>query len=103
MKHSKLILILFSLGLLVLPAIFVAAQDQTQVRISWWGSQNRHDRTIATIELYEELNPDIDIVYEFQGWATIGPSSRRRRPAANCRTSCSMTMRASKNGSPMVC
>ena len=31
------------------PVVF--AQDQTQVRISWWGSQNRHDRTIADAAL----------------------------------------------------
>ena len=67
MKRSKL-LVALALAALLLPSLLAAAQDQTEVRISWWGSQNRHDRTIATIELYEELNPDIDIVYEFQGW-----------------------------------
>ena len=46
----------------------VAGQDQTELRMAWWGSQNRHDRTIAAIELYEDLNPDVDIVYEFAGW-----------------------------------
>ena len=42
--------------------------DQTELRIAWWGSQNRHDRTIAVIELFEELHPEIDVVYEFSGW-----------------------------------
>ncbi len=68
MKRSKVLLVLLSIAVLVLPSLSLTAQDMTEVRISWWGSQNRHDRTIATIELYEELNPDIDIVYEFQGW-----------------------------------
>ena len=68
MKLRKLAFLAVAIALLVLPTLLAAAQDQTVVRISWWGSQNRHDRTIATIELYEELNPDIDIVYEFQGW-----------------------------------
>ncbi|MYD38863.1 MAG: extracellular solute-binding protein [Chloroflexi bacterium] len=67
MKNRKSLFILLAIALL-LPTLLSAAQDQTVVRISWWGSQNRHDRTIAAIELYEELNPDIDIVYEFQGW-----------------------------------
>ncbi|MYH65665.1 MAG: extracellular solute-binding protein [Chloroflexi bacterium] len=67
MKNRKSLFILLAIALL-LPTLLAAAQDQTVVRISWWGSQNRHDRTIAAIELYEELNPDIDIVYEFQGW-----------------------------------
>jgi multiple sugar transport system substrate-binding protein len=42
--------------------------DQIQLRIAWWGSQDRHDRTIRVIELYEEQNPDVDIVFEFSGW-----------------------------------
>lgn len=40
------------------------AQDQ-QMRLVWWGSQNRHDRTIAVVELYEAAHPGLDIVYEF--------------------------------------
>lgn len=68
MKNTKITFVLTLVALLVLSSVAVIAQDQTEVRISWWGSQNRHDRTIAAIELYEELNPDIDIVYEFQGW-----------------------------------
>jgi multiple sugar transport system substrate-binding protein len=67
MKNSRLLFITL-IAMFLLPCFVVMAQDQTVFRISWWGSQNRHDRTIAAIELYEELNPDIDIVYEFQGW-----------------------------------
>ena len=46
----------------------VPKEETVELRIAWWGSQNRHDRTIAAIELYEEENPNIDIVYEFNGW-----------------------------------
>ena len=50
-------------------ALPVVGQDAPiELRIAWWGSQNRHDRTIAAIELYESLNPNIDIVFEFSGW-----------------------------------
>lgn len=41
------------------------AQDAQQMRLVWWGSQSRHDRTIAVIEMYEAANPGVDIVYEF--------------------------------------
>ncbi len=44
------------------------ADEPIELRIAWWGSQDRHDRTIAAIELFEELHPEIDIVYEFSGW-----------------------------------
>lgn len=39
--------------------------EKTTIRMAWWGSQTRHDRTVAAIELYESLNPNIDIEYEF--------------------------------------
>lgn len=35
------------------------------LRMAWWGSQNRHDKTVAVIELYESLNENVDIEYEF--------------------------------------
>lgn len=68
MRFAKPLFVLVLVASFLLGSAVVIGQDQTVVRISWWGSQNRHDRTIATIELYEELNPNIDIVYEFQGW-----------------------------------
>ncbi|BAL99647.1 MULTISPECIES: ABC transporter substrate-binding protein [Caldilinea] len=46
-----------------------SADGKIELRIAWWGSQNRHDRTIAVIEQFEQLHPNIDIVYEFAGWA----------------------------------
>lgn len=64
-RLTLLIVLVLLLSVFAAPA---ASQDQTELRIAWWGSQNRHDRTIAVIELYESLNPDIDIVYEFSGW-----------------------------------
>jgi multiple sugar transport system substrate-binding protein len=44
------------------------AEEQIELRIAWWGSQSRHDRTIQVIEMFEELHPNIDIVYEFSAW-----------------------------------
>jgi multiple sugar transport system substrate-binding protein len=54
-----------------LPAVVGAASaagEQIELRIAWWGSQNRHDRTIQVIEMYEAEHPNIDIVFEFSGW-----------------------------------
>ena len=45
-----------------------AEGETTELRIAWWGSQNRHDRTIAAIELYEQEHPNIKITFEFSGW-----------------------------------
>ncbi len=41
------------------------AGEKVVIRMAWWGSQARHDKTIEVIELYESQNPDIDIEYEF--------------------------------------
>lgn len=41
---------------------------KTNLRIAWWGSQDRHDKTQAAIKLFEEKNPDIKVTAEFTGW-----------------------------------
>ena len=65
-RVSLFIVLTLLLGVLALP---VVGQDAPiELRIAWWGSQDRHDRTIKTIELYEQMHPNIDIVYEFSGW-----------------------------------
>lgn len=47
----------------------VFAQEETvELRIAWWGSQNRHDRTIAVIEMFMEEHPNINVIYDFAGW-----------------------------------
>ncbi|MCY4145293.1 MAG: extracellular solute-binding protein, partial [Chloroflexi bacterium] len=67
MKRKPLFLILCVM-LLIAPTLLAAAQDQKVVRISRCASHTRNDLTIAALELFEERNPAIDIVYEFQGW-----------------------------------
>ncbi len=52
-------------ALLMLGGVAALAQDTTELQVVWWGSQNRHDRTIQVIEMYEAENPGIDIIYEF--------------------------------------
>jgi multiple sugar transport system substrate-binding protein len=59
------LLVLVVLSLVPLMAI---AADQIELRVSWWGSQNRHDRTIKVIEMFQQEHPDIKIVYEFANW-----------------------------------
>jgi len=40
-------------------------QEPITLRMAWWGSQERHDRTVKVIEMYEEANPNVNIEYEF--------------------------------------
>lgn len=46
-----------------------AGGKQTELRMAWWGSQDRHDRTIKVIDLYMKKNPNVKITYEFAGFA----------------------------------
>lgn len=41
---------------------------EVKLRITWWGSQDRHDRTTKVIQMFEKKYPNISIKYEFSGW-----------------------------------
>ena len=42
--------------------------ETIELRFAWWGSQDRHDRTIKAIQLFEQKNPGITMSYEFAGF-----------------------------------
>jgi multiple sugar transport system substrate-binding protein len=42
--------------------------EQVTLRMTWWGSQTRHDQTQAIIDLYEKENPHVNIEPEFTGF-----------------------------------
>src|SRR5690554_357604 len=46
----------------------VMAQEKIDLRVSWWGSEVRNNATLEAIELYERLNPHINIIPEYQGF-----------------------------------
>ena len=54
--------------LLMLDVVAATAEDQIELRLTWWGSQKRHDITMQVIELFEKKHPNIKVVYEFSGW-----------------------------------
>ncbi|WP_088102758.1 ABC transporter substrate-binding protein [Halalkalibacter urbisdiaboli] len=43
-------------------------EENIELRMAWWGGQERHDRTLKVIELYEERNPNVKIVAEYSGF-----------------------------------
>jgi multiple sugar transport system substrate-binding protein len=71
-KYSRLLL---SLVLIVLLVGLTAARvnAKTELQVTWWGSQNRHDRTIKIIEMYMAAHPDVTITYEFSVWNDYWP------------------------------
>ena len=47
------------------PAEATESTEPVTLRMAWWGSQTRHDITVAAIELYEQEHPNVTIEYEF--------------------------------------
>ncbi|MEX1031430.1 MAG: extracellular solute-binding protein [Paenibacillaceae bacterium] len=43
-------------------------KEDVELRMAWWGSQVRHDRTLQAIELFEQKNPNIKIIAEYSGF-----------------------------------
>jgi multiple sugar transport system substrate-binding protein len=46
-----------------------AVAKPVELRITWWGSQDRHDRTIKVIDMYMKKNPNVKMVYEFMAFS----------------------------------
>jgi len=42
-----------------------ASGERIELRIAWWGSQNRHDRTLKVIDLFQQAHPNITITSEY--------------------------------------
>jgi multiple sugar transport system substrate-binding protein len=45
-----------------------AGAAPVELRVAWWGSQDRHNRTIKAIELFQKKHPHVKVSYEFAGW-----------------------------------
>lgn len=50
------------------PAASESKKEPIELRIAWWGSQDRHNRTLKAIELYQQQNPHVKISAEFTAW-----------------------------------
>src|SRR5581483_8805451 len=49
-------------------AAAASSADQIEMRFAWWGSQDRHDRTIKAIQLFQQKHPNITFSWEFAGF-----------------------------------
>jgi len=64
----KKVLLSIFIVLLFLINMDLYAKETITIRLSWWGSQVRHDKTLAVISLFEERYPNIDIQPIYTGW-----------------------------------
>src|SRR5262245_1314680 len=51
------------------PAVAQSGGAPVELRVAWWGSQDRHNRTLKAIELFQKKHPHIKVSYEFAGWS----------------------------------
>ncbi len=65
---QRKVLLSILIVLLFLINVDLYAEETVAIRLSWWGSQVRHDKTLAVISLFEEKNPNIDIQPIYTGW-----------------------------------
>ena len=57
-------------GLIAMPSFFSSAQGQEAVkmRLSWWGSDDRHERTLKLIKLWESRHPGVSMTAQYGGF-----------------------------------
>ena len=58
---KKLVALVLSLCLLMSVGSVALADDTITLRFSWWGGDSRHQATMAVIEQYMELHPNVKI------------------------------------------
>lgn len=44
------------------------SNQPVKLRITWWGSEARHEATLKALEAYTALNPHVTFEHEFSGW-----------------------------------
>jgi len=62
-------MILVMLMLFTLASTITLAQEKISLRVAWWGSQDRHNRTLKVIELFEKKYPNIKVYPEYTAWS----------------------------------
>ncbi len=62
---KKLVALVLSLCLLMSIGSVALADDTITLRFSWWGGDARHQATMAVIEQYMELHPNVKIEAEY--------------------------------------
>ncbi len=60
--------LLATLTALALGSIASSAYAQTELRMSWWGGNSRHQATLKALEKFHEKYPDIVVKGEYTGW-----------------------------------
>ena len=60
--------ILATLTAITLAGMTTSAFAETELRMSWWGGNSRHQATLKALEKFQEKYPDIVVKGEYTGW-----------------------------------
>lgn len=64
---TKRFISLLLVCLLMVP-VFATAEEPVTLRFMWWGSDSRHEATIAVCEQYMAAHPNVTIEFEYGGY-----------------------------------
>ena len=57
------------IALIMAMSLAAFAEDPIELRVAWWGGQERHNNTMAAMDAYAEAN-GIKIGYEYNSWSS---------------------------------
>ncbi|SIQ48730.1 oligogalacturonide-binding protein [Aeromonas sp. RU39B] len=60
--------LLSTVAALTLAAMSSSAFASVELRMSWWGGNERHQATLGAIEKFQQKYPDIKVKSEYTGW-----------------------------------
>ena len=65
---KKGIVLILALAVMLSVCSIASAEEETVLKITWWGSQTRHDSTTRMLKLYEETHPGIKFDMDYATW-----------------------------------
>jgi|YelNatPaOPRAMG01_1025707.scaffolds.fasta_scaffold12937_5 multiple sugar transport system substrate-binding protein len=80
-RFIKIYILIFLLVFLFLSSNYSA--EVINLRVSWWGSQTRHNATLKVIELFEKKYPNIKITPEYTAWSDYWTKLNTQAAAQN--------------------
>lgn len=60
--------LLATITAMMLGSLSVTAYAQTELRMSWWGGNARHQATLEALKRFQDQYPDIVVKGEYTGW-----------------------------------
>lgn len=69
MNLKKVVLLSSVVMGMIQPGMALANSKPVNLKMSWWGGDDRHKRTLEALKLFEEKHPNIKVRGEYGGWS----------------------------------